>query len=90
MQLAQLPYNMDAEDDDDIYASGGLDGDGRATRQHEINASAQQNGNEQKPADLEEGEEEDEDEEESDSVLGLHRQSIGHWLIDSLGCGHHS
>lgn len=61
---------MDAEDDEDIYASGGFDGDGEASRQHGMNASAQQLGNGQKPADLEEGEEEDEDEEESDSVLG--------------------
>lgn len=77
---------MDAEDDDDIYASGGLDGDGRATRQLEINASVQQNGSGQKPADLEEGEEEDEDEDESDSVIGLHRQSVRNPLIEILGC----
>ncbi|KAL8689546.1 MAG: hypothetical protein Q9218_004807 [Villophora microphyllina] len=62
---------MDAEDDDDIYGSGGVDEDDQVTRQHGLNASALADGSGQKPADLEEGEEEDEDEDESDSDIDI-------------------
>lgn len=71
-----LLFTMDAEEDDDIYATGGTDGDDQATRKYGSHISAQQAGNEPKPADLEEGEEEDEDAEESDSVLGSTTGSI--------------
>lgn len=57
---------MDADDDDDIYASGGTERIAQATDTSGL--ATIDNG--QKPADLEEGEEEDEDEEEeSDSVI---------------------
>lgn len=60
---------MEADDDDDIYASGGTDGIAQATDTSGLATTSQQVENGQKPADLEEGEEEDEDEEEeSDSV----------------------
>ncbi|KAL9000133.1 MAG: hypothetical protein Q9169_001208 [Polycauliona sp. 2 TL-2023] len=62
---------MEADDDDDIYGSGAIDGiaqpriSGFATASPQIDSG-------QKPADLEEGEEEDEDEEsESDSDVDI-------------------
>ena len=51
---------MDAEEEDDIYASG-------ETASGTITNSVQ-DANGQKPVDLEEGEQEDEDDEDSDSV----------------------
>ena len=63
---------MDAEDDDDIYASGPADGITQTTKSSGIDTTSPQIDNGQRPADLEEGEEEDEDEEEeSDSVIRL-------------------
>lgn len=62
---------MDAEEDDDIYASGTANSAPNATNTSGTNAFPSQATDVQKPADLEEGEEEDEEEEEeeSDSVL---------------------
>ena len=61
---------MDAEEDDDIYASGTANSAPNATNTSGANAFPSQATDVQKPADLEEGEEEDEEEEEeSDSVL---------------------
>ncbi|KAL8892726.1 MAG: hypothetical protein Q9192_005577 [Flavoplaca navasiana] len=63
---------MDAEDDDDIYASGPADGITQATNSSGIGTTSPQIDNGQRPADLEEGEEEDEDEEEeSDSDIDI-------------------
>ncbi|KAI4262650.1 MAG: hypothetical protein L6R42_002177 [Xanthoria sp. 1 TBL-2021] len=63
---------MEADDDDDIYASGGTDGIAQATDTSGLATTSQQVENGQKPADLEEGEEEDEDEEEeSDSDIDI-------------------
>ncbi|KAL8954096.1 MAG: hypothetical protein Q9222_000075 [Ikaeria aurantiellina] len=65
---------MDAEEDDDIYASGGLIGSAQATETTGARGGGPHTGIGQKPADLEEGEEEDEDdeeEEESDSDIDI-------------------
>lgn len=61
---------MEAEDDEDIYGSGGTGGMSSAIGRSGLGTSSQHVENGHKPADLEEGEEEDEDEEEeSDSVI---------------------
>lgn len=60
---------MEADDDDDIYASGGNERVAQPTDTSGLATNSRQVDDGQKPADLEEGEEEDEDEEEeSDSV----------------------
>ncbi|KAI4142164.1 MAG: hypothetical protein LQ341_003281 [Variospora aurantia] len=58
---------MDAEEDDDIYASGTANSAPNATNTSGTNAFPSQATDVQKPADLEEGEEEDEEEEEEES-----------------------
>ncbi|KAL8698846.1 MAG: hypothetical protein Q9224_001669, partial [Gallowayella concinna] len=62
---------MEAEDDDDIYASAGADGIISSLGRPGSAITSQQGVNGQKPADLEEGEEEDEDDEESDSDIDI-------------------
>ncbi|KAI4103354.1 MAG: hypothetical protein LQ339_004276 [Xanthoria mediterranea] len=63
---------MEADDDDDIYASGGNERVAQPTDTSGLATNSRQVDDGQKPADLEEGEEEDEDEEEeSDSDIDI-------------------
>ncbi|KAL9599648.1 MAG: hypothetical protein Q9179_003487 [Wetmoreana sp. 5 TL-2023] len=62
---------MEAEEDDDIYATNGTAGDEQAIKTNGTRGNVQQYDSGQKPPDLEEGEEEDEDEEESDSDIDI-------------------